>query len=139
MDERQNPSADQMPTEEQLRAFEEQLKQVRIEDVLVQTVVSLLNMGGRRAGLAPGSEDERDPEQLRLAIEGVRALLPLVEGLLGDDAQQLRGILSQLQMAYASLVPPSGAQAEGAAGPPKPSPDAPGPAQASGRLWVPGQ
>lgn len=123
-------------SEEELRAaYEEQLKQVRVEDVLVQTVVSLLNLGGRKAGLAPGTEDERDPEQLRQAIEGTRVLLPLVEGVLGPDAKQLRDVLSQLQMAYAQLAPAAGAPA--ADEPEKP--EGAGPAQSSGRLWVPGQ
>ncbi len=90
------------PNEEELRAaYEAELKRLRVEDVLVQTVVSLLNLGGRKAGLAPGTEDERDPEQLRLAIEGARALLPLVEPVLGAEASQVREILSQLQMTYA--------------------------------------
>ena len=77
------------PTEEELRAaYEAELKRLRVEDVLVQTVVSLLNLGGRKAGLAPGTEDERDPDQVRLAIEGARALLPLVEPELGAEAPQ---------------------------------------------------
>ncbi len=92
----------QEPNEEELRAaYEAELKRLRVEDVLLQTVVSLLNLGGRKAGLAPGTEDERDPEQLRLAIEGARALMPLVEPALGAEASQVREILSQLQMAYA--------------------------------------
>jgi hypothetical protein len=135
---------EQGPTEEEMRAaYEAELKRLRVEDVLVQTVVSLLNLGGRKAGLAPGTEDERDPQQLRLAIEGARALLPLVEPALGAEAGQIREILSQLQMAYASA--PGGGPA--AAPPPpqqQPEPEAPkpgeqGPAQQSGRLWVPGQ
>ncbi len=68
------------PTEDELRAaYEEQLKQIRVDDVLVQTVLSLINLGSLRAGLVPGNESEADPAQLRQAIEGVRALLPLVE------------------------------------------------------------
>jgi hypothetical protein len=133
------------PTEEELRAaYEQQLKQLRVEDVIVQTVVSLINLAGRKAGLAPGAEDEADREQLRLAIESVRALLPLVEEQLGPDASAVRDALSQLQMAYARM--PEGETAGGShedpAGgelPPKEAPDAPGPAQSSGRLWVPGQ
>jgi len=75
------------PTEEELRAaYEAELKKVRVEDVLVQTVISLINLGGRKAGLAPGTEDEADPEQVRQAIEAVRALLPLIEPTLGPDA-----------------------------------------------------
>jgi hypothetical protein len=138
------------PTEEELRAaYEAELKRLHVEDVLIQTIVSLLNLGGRKSGLAPGTEDERDAEQLRQAIEGVRALLPLVEATLGPDARQIRDALSQLQLAYARL---SGGQPEGTQGPEAPSeageeaastegegePGA-GPAQRSGRLWVPGQ
>jgi hypothetical protein len=134
----------QEPNEEELRAaYEAELKRLRVEDVLLQTVVSLLNLGGRKAGLAPGTEDERDPEQLRLAIEGARALMPLVEPALGAEASQVRDILSQLQMAYAQTrgagpVPsgPSGADTP----PEPPAPEGgPGPAQGSGRLWIPGQ
>jgi len=144
------------PTEEELRAaYEAELKRIRVEDVIVQTVISLINLGGRKAGLAPGSEDERDLEQVRQAIEGVRALLPQVEPVLGPDAGRIRDALSQLQLAYARLGGSSGAAGPGAgeAPPPEerpagePAPDAqqpdegsgPGPAQSSGRLWVPGR
>ena len=136
MSEQQPP---QQPTDEELAAaYEAQLKQIRVEDVLIQTLVSLLNLGGRKAGLSPGTEDERDPEQVRQAIEGVRALLPIVEPLLGKDAAQIREALSQLQLAYTRI-----AGGEAPASPPgaddQPNPDDPGPAQSSGRLWVPGQ
>lgn len=145
----QPPGADQgrQPTEEELlAAYEEQVKQLRIEDVLVQTLVSLLNLGGRKAGLAPGSEAERDLDQVRLAVEAARALLPLTEPVLGPDAAQVRQALSQLQLAYARLSGAPPADAEGGAGAgaaqdqeSQQQPDGPGPAQQSGRLWVPGQ
>jgi hypothetical protein len=142
MSDRQPPQM----SEQELRAayeqqLEEQLRTLRVEDVIVQTIVTLVNLGGRRAGLAPGTEDERDPEQLRLSIEGARALLGLIEKELGPDATAIREALSQLQLAYAQLAggtpsgddqtPPQGG--EGATG------EGPGPAQSSGRLWVPGQ
>ena len=79
----------------------------------MQTLVSLVNLGGRRAGFVPGAEDERDLDQVRLAIEGVRALLPLVEEELGPEAATVRQALSQLQMMYARA---SGAEAPGASG-----------------------
>jgi hypothetical protein len=76
----------------------------------------------------------------------VRALLPLVEPQLGADAAQLRQALSQLQLAYAQGTgsQPGGPGPQGGAGgaPQEPAPDeqqGPGPAQSSGRLWVPGQ
>lgn len=134
----QNPPPDDISEEELRAAYEEQLKQVRVEDVLVQTVVSLINLGGRKAGLAPGTESERDPEQLKQAIDGVRVLLPMIEEVLGPDAKQLRDVLSQLQMAYTQLAPPAAGE-PAAPGEAPADPDGPGPAQSSGRLWVPGQ
>jgi len=135
MSEQQPP---RQPTDEELAAaYEAQLKQIRVEDVLIQTLVSLLNLGGRKAGLSPGTEGERDPEQVRQAIEGVRALLPVVEPLLGPDGAQIREALSQLQLAYTKIA--AGAEPAPAGQPPEPKPDDPGPAESSGRLWVPGQ
>ena len=131
------------PTEEELRAaYEAELKRIRVEDVIVQTVVSLVNLGGRKAGLAPGTEDERDLDQVRQAIEGVRALLPIVEADLGPDAARIREALSQLQMVYAQgagKAPTDEGGGGGEAPPAEPKPGEPGPAQSSGRLWVPGQ
>jgi hypothetical protein len=143
------------PTEEELRAaYEQQLKQIRVEDVIVQTVLSLINLGSLRAGLVPGNESEADPQQLRQAIEAVRALLPQVEPVLGPDARQIRDAISRLQMEYARLAGAGGAGdddpagPEGAEKPAEPAPPAaqqpsnpedPGPAQSSGRLWVPGR
>src|SRR5687768_18409472 len=115
----------QQPSEEELRAaYEAELKKLRVEDVLLQTIVSLVNLGGRKAGLAPGTEDERDPEQLRTAIEASRALLPLVENELGPDAEQIRNALTQLQMAYA--------QAAQAGEPPAEKPEDPASQQGEG-------
>jgi hypothetical protein len=131
------------PSEEELRAaYEAELKRVRVDDVLVQTVVSLVNLGGRKAGVAPGTEDERDLDQVRKAIDGIRALLPLVESELGPDADRVREALSQLQMVYAQGVGGSGEPAPGGDQPPPPTPpggDQQGPPRSSGRLWVPGQ
>jgi hypothetical protein len=143
------------PTEEELRAaYEEQLKQIRVEDVLVQTVLSLINLGSLRAGLVPGNEGEADAGQLRQSIEGVRALLPLVEPALGPDARQIRDAVSRLQMEYARLAGAGAAEAGGApeggqpadqepkppaAEPEPPKPGDKGPAESSGRLWVPGR
>jgi hypothetical protein len=138
------------PTDEELAAaYEEQLKQIRVEDVLIQTLVSLLNLGGRKAGLGAGGipdEGERDPEQVRQAVEGIRALLPVCEPLLGPDAAQIREALSQLQLAYAQIsgvsTPPGGAPAGNVPPGQDPGtarPEEPGPGQSSGRLWVPGQ
>src|SRR5438270_8229702 len=90
------------PTEEEMRAaLEAELKKVTVDDVLLQTAVSLINLGGRRAGLVPGAEGERDLEQVQVAIDGVGVLLPLLERRGRDEVRPLRDALAQLQMAYA--------------------------------------
>jgi hypothetical protein len=135
------------PTEEEMRAaLEEELKRVRVEQVVTEAAVSILNVAVLRAGLVPGSEGERDLGQTRIGIEAVRALLPLVEEALGpQQARPIRDALTQLQMAYVRAVEPApGADAgERPAAPEQPAsseePAGPGPAQRSGRLWVPGQ
>lgn len=130
----QDPSQGPPPTEEELRAaYEAELKQLRVEDVVVQTIVSLLNLGGRKAGLAPGTEDERDLDQVGMAVEGVRRLMPFVEEALGPDAAQLKDALSQLQVAFVRLggTPPEGLAPPGAA---PGTPTAPPPP----RIWTPG-
>ena len=128
------------PSEEEMRAaYEAEIKKLRVEDVLIQTVVSLVNLGGRKAGLAPGTEDERDPAQLQKAIDAARALLPLVEAELGPDAGQVRDALSQLQMAFAQQAPGGEAAPQQGGQTTPEQPQQPGNAPSSGRLWVPGQ
>lgn len=143
------PGEGRPPTEEELRAaYEAEIKRLRVEDVIVQTVVSLINLGARKAGIAPGTEDEADPEQLRQAVDAARALMPFVEPVLGPEAGQLRDALSQLQMAYAKSAsgeaageaPEQPGEPEQAPPPQQQQPGGgAGPAQSSGKLWVPGQ
>jgi hypothetical protein len=166
-------------SEEELRAaYEAEIKKIRVEQVLLEQVVTLVNLGMRRTGLAPGTEDERDLGQVRLAIDSIRALLPVVERSAPEQAGPIRDALSQLQLAFVRLggaaegghtapgtaasgpeggpgaptptepVPDAGAP-QTPPGPAQPSPLQPaakpgepeegGPAQRSGRLWVPGQ
>jgi hypothetical protein len=93
----EQPQQDQSrePTEEELRAtLEEQMRRITVQDVLLQTVVTLVNLSGRRLTV----EDEKDLEQARLGIEAVRALLPLCPE---DQVAPVREALSQLQMIFA--------------------------------------
>jgi hypothetical protein len=89
-------------SEEEIRqALEEQMRNIRVEDVLVQTAVTLINLSGRRLGLGMPEEqqaEEKDVEQARTAIDAVRALLPLLPE---ETVQPIRDALSQLQMAFA--------------------------------------
>lgn len=169
------------PSEQELlaaerAAIEEQLSRMSSADMALQAAVSLISLGGRRLGLVPGAEGERDLEQVRDAIDGARGLMPVLERRMHDELRWLRDALSQLQMAYArearagagagpesppargpgEQAPPRekpAAGAAGSAGPagrdaPEGAPEsggqqaggdqrAPGPAESSGRLWVP--
>lgn len=134
------------PTEEELRAaYEAEIKKIRIEHVLLEHVVSLVNLGMRRTGLAPGTEDERDPEQVRIAIEAIRAALPVIEQAVPEQVAPIRDAVSQLQLAYVRIggqapgEPPAGEGPEGGAPGAAAGEGGSGPAQSSGRLWVPGQ
>jgi hypothetical protein len=116
--EEQGPAQGQ-PSEEELRAaLEEQMRNITVEDVLLQTVVTLVNLAGRRLTV----EGETDIEQARLAIEAVRALLPLCPQ---DQVGPIKDALSQLQMLFA--------QASGQPQQPEPEEKKP-----ESKLWTPG-
>ena len=117
------------PSEEEIRALEAELEKLTVDDVLLQTVVTVINLGARKAGLAEGTEP--DLPQVKQAIDAARALLPLVEPRHGDALGPVRDALSRLQMVY---VQRSGGSQETPQ-----EPEGPGPAQQSGRLWIPGQ
>ena len=153
------------PSEEELRvAYEAELSRITSADMILQAAVSLLNLGGRRLGLGPGAERERDLEQVRDAVDGVRALLGILErSVAAQELRPLRDALSQLQMAYAREAQAGGAEpsaprqaaersapaTEGSSGapeaadqpatPPAEGKPGAGPAESSGRLWVPGR
>ena len=151
MNEQEQPGAapgagpgERPPTEEEVRAaVESQLKQVSVADMVLESAVTIINVGGRRLGVAPGTEDERDLEQVATAIEAVRGLLPLLER--SPHAEQLgplRDALARLQMMYAGERGKEDVPGDEPApnAPPADKPDeGAGPAQSSGRLWVPGQ
>src|SRR3954452_944022 len=97
--------SDQGPpiSEEELRALEAELERVTIDDVILQTIVSLINLGARKGavGAPPEAGLTPDYDQLRTAIEAVRALMGVVEPRHGDKIGPIRDAVSQLQMAYA--------------------------------------
>jgi hypothetical protein len=125
------------PTEEELRAaYEAEIKQIRIEQILLENIVTLVNMGMRKTGLIPGTEDERDPAQVQIAIEAVRAHLPLVDQIAPEQTQPIQDALAQLQLAYVQI---GGGGGVSPLTPGAPAPAQPEPPKPPSRLWVPGQ
>jgi hypothetical protein len=97
-DEQQQPASEGgsgQPSEEELRArLEEEIRNVRVEDVVLQSIVSILNLSARRIA----KDDERDLTQAKVGIDAGRALVDLVS----PEAQpQLRQAISELQVLYA--------------------------------------
>jgi hypothetical protein len=133
-------------SEEEVRErIEEELKRVRVEDLMLQTVSGLLNLTVRRIA----KDDERDLAQAQKGIEAVRAWVDLLPD---DAAKQVREALSELQMLYAKQAEAgqageAGTDEEGgdqpAQGPPPPPPPPPqGETPKQGqepppRLWTP--
>src|SRR5262249_5510174 len=116
---------------------------------------TLINLGMRRTGLVPGTEAERDPTQVRLAIEAIRVQLPLLEQVAPRQISPIREALSQLQLAFvkiggtpgqATAEPSSeGGPDDGPAGPgpggagPGPGPGGPGPGAGGPGAGGPGE
>lgn len=91
-----NAAAGAAGEEELRRALEEQLKEVSVEEVLVQSVVGLVNITARRISIP----EERDLGQARLGIDSVRALLDLLPA---EVAVQVRDAVSRLQLEFARV------------------------------------
>jgi hypothetical protein len=86
--------------EQLIQQLEEELKKLKVADLLVQTLYTVSSLGYRKL-----SEDDRDLDQARLAIEALRALLPVLEGAVGDDVlRDFKQVTSNLQLAYAEAA-----------------------------------
>ena len=126
-DQPQQPAGqERQPTEEEIR---EQLERVRVQDVVIQTIVSIINLAAAKAD---------DKAQLQVGIDAAKALLPLVEDELGPDAKAFNEAISQLQLEYAR-EPGDAPEAVEKGAETQDADQGPGPAQSSGKLWVPGQ
>lgn len=125
------------PSEDEIRAqLEAEIRKVKVEDVVLQSLVSILNLAARRIA----KDDERDLAQGKLGIDAADGLV----GLVPEEAQaQIRQAISELKLLYAQHAggePPAAApgQADGgpAAGQPPGGSPGPGPPKGPG-LWTP--
>jgi hypothetical protein len=125
----QEPSGPE--AEEELRQrIEDQVRSLRVQDLLLETAVSVLNLSARRIA----KEDERDLEQARVGIEAVRALSDLLDP---EPAKQVRAALSEVQMMFAKQAQGgSGAEPGGGEEAATPEEPPPAPKRPSG-LWTP--
>ena len=91
----------QQPSEEELvQRLEEELKKLKVSDLLVQTLYTVSSLAYRKL-----SEEDRDLEQAQLAIEALRALLPVLEGAVGEEVlRDFKQVTANLQLAYAAAA-----------------------------------
>jgi hypothetical protein len=88
--------------EELLKQVEEQLRNLKVSDLLVQTLYTVSSLGYRKL-----SEEDRDLDQAKLAIEALRALLPVLEGAVSEDVvRDFRQVTANLQLAFADAARP---------------------------------
>jgi hypothetical protein len=94
----------------------EELRRLRIEDVLIQTLITISSIGYRRLGLTPDTRGDRDLQQAKLAIDTMAALTPVLEKVVPDELiRDFNQSVASLQLAYAQAAG-EGEDAEGADG-----------------------
>ena len=78
------------------------LQQLRVSDLLVQTLSTVSLLAFHRLG-----EEHRDLEQVRLPIETLRALVPVLEGAVPPElVRDFEQVTANLQLAYAAAIEP---------------------------------
>lgn len=91
--------------EKLIEQLEEELKKVKVSDLLVQTLYTVSSLGYSRLGA-----ENRDLEQAKLAIDAMRALLPVLEGSVPEDVvRDFNQVTANMQLAYATAVSESSA------------------------------
>jgi len=91
-----NESAD----EKLIQQLEEELKKVKVSDLLTQTLYTVSSLGYGRLG-----EENRDLEQAKLAIEAMRALIPVLADAVPEEVvRDFNQVTANMQLAYAKAV-----------------------------------
>jgi hypothetical protein len=104
-------------------------------ELVLSTVHVMLELGFRSTGLT-GEPDARDLAQTEIAVETIRALLPVVERIAPQAMPQYRQALSELQLAYAEATkPPPEPEQPSAEDEPQPQADIPGAERP--KIWTP--
>ena len=100
MNEQEGGAGAKPDDEELLQQVEEELRKLKISDLLVQTLYTVSSLGYRKL-----SAEDRDLDQAKLAIEALRALLPVLEGAVAEDViRDFRQVTANLQLAYADAA-----------------------------------
>ncbi len=86
-----------MPGEQELR---EALEKIKVSDVLVETMQGLASLAYHRL-----NAETRDLEQTRLAIEALKAIGGVLDGVVPAElTRDFNQVVANLQLAYASAA-----------------------------------
>src|SRR5262245_30094315 len=86
--------------EELLAQVEEEYAKLKVADVLVQAVFTVSSLGYRSLG-----EEHRDLDQAKLAIDALRALVPVLKGALpAEITRDFDQVVANMQLAYAKAA-----------------------------------
>ncbi len=78
----------------------EQIRRMKVSDLLLTTITTVAQLGYAKLDRAG-----RDLEQAKLAIESLRALIPVLEGSAPPEViEQFKQLTSDLQLAYAKAA-----------------------------------
>jgi hypothetical protein len=93
-------------SEEQVaRELAEELRKLKVEDVLISVLIQISAIGYRRLGLTEESKDDRDLQQAKLAIDTMKALMPVLgEVVPADLIRDFEQSVANLQLAYATAA-----------------------------------
>jgi hypothetical protein len=96
------------------RELSEELRKLRVEDVVVNTLVHVSSIGYRRLGLTEDSSNERELPQTALAIETMQALVPVLKDFLPQElVASFEEQIANLQLAYAKAARENGDDGDG--------------------------
>lgn len=91
----------------------EELRRLRVEDVVIQSLITISSIGYRRLGLTEETKDDRDLQQAKLAIDTMVALTPVLENVVPEElVRDFNQSVASLQLAYAQAAG-EGADGEG--------------------------
>jgi hypothetical protein len=93
-------------SEEQLaQELAEELRKLKVEDVVVSVLVQISAIGYRRLGLTEETKDDRDLGQAKLAIDTMKALTPVLGQVVPPELiRDFESSVANLQLAYAKAA-----------------------------------
>jgi len=93
-------------SEEQVaRELAQELQKLKVEDVLISVLIQISAIGYRRLGLTEETKDDREIPQAKLAIDTMKALMPVLgEVVPADLIRDFEQSVANLQLAYATAA-----------------------------------